>query len=29
MVDRRVDMIITGGANVFPAEVEKALIDHP
>ena len=22
-------MIITGGANVFPAEVEKALIDHP
>jgi bile acid-coenzyme A ligase len=29
VVDRRVDMIITGGANVFPAEVEKALIDHP
>jgi bile acid-coenzyme A ligase len=29
LVDRRVDMIITGGANVFPAEVEKALIDHP
>ncbi|MBL7494986.1 AMP-binding protein [Frankia sp. CNm7] len=27
--DRRVDMIITGGANVFPAEVEAALIDHP
>ncbi len=27
--DRRVDMIITGGANVFPAEIEKALIDHP
>jgi bile acid-coenzyme A ligase len=22
-------MIITGGANVFPAEVEYALIDHP
>ena len=22
-------MIITGGANVFPAEVEAALIDHP
>jgi bile acid-coenzyme A ligase len=29
LVDRRVDMIITGGANVFPAEVECALIDHP
>jgi bile acid-coenzyme A ligase len=29
LVDRRVDMIITGGANVFPAEVEVALIDHP
>ena len=29
VVDRRVDMIITGGANVFPAEVENALIDHP
>ncbi|MEW2355724.1 AMP-binding protein [Spirillospora sp. NPDC029432] len=27
--DRAVDMIITGGANVFPAEVETALIDHP
>jgi bile acid-coenzyme A ligase len=29
VVDRRVDMIITGGANVYPAEVENALIDHP
>lgn len=29
IIDRRVDMIITGGANVFPAEVEAALIDHP
>ena len=29
VVDRRVDMIITGGANVFPAEVESALVDHP
>ncbi|MDZ7734287.1 MAG: AMP-binding protein [Acidimicrobiia bacterium] len=29
LADRRVDMIITGGANVFPAEVETALIDHP
>jgi bile acid-coenzyme A ligase len=29
LADRRVDIIITGGANVFPAEVEAALIDHP
>jgi bile acid-coenzyme A ligase len=29
IVDRRVDMIITGGANVYPAEVESALADHP
>jgi bile acid-coenzyme A ligase len=29
LVDRRVDLIISGGANVFPAEVEAALIDHP
>jgi bile acid-coenzyme A ligase len=29
IADRRTDMIITGGANVFPAEVENALIDHP
>ena len=29
VVDRRQDMIITGGANVFPAEVEAALSDHP
>lgn len=29
IVDRRVDMIVAGGANVFPAEVECALIDHP
>jgi bile acid-coenzyme A ligase len=29
IVDRRVDLIITGGANVFPAEVETALVDHP
>lgn len=29
IVDRRVDMIVTGGANVYPAEVESALSDHP
>jgi bile acid-coenzyme A ligase len=29
LADRRVDMIITGGANVFPAEVEAALLEHP
>jgi bile acid-coenzyme A ligase len=29
LADRRVDLIVTGGANVFPAEVEAALIDHP
>jgi bile acid-coenzyme A ligase len=29
ILDRRVDLIISGGANVYPAEVESALIDHP
>jgi bile acid-coenzyme A ligase len=29
IADRRKDMIITGGANVFPAEVETALSEHP
>lgn len=29
VADRRVDLIISGGANVFPAEVEAALADHP
>jgi len=29
IADRRSDLIVTGGANVFPAEVETALGDHP
>jgi bile acid-coenzyme A ligase len=28
IADRRSDMIVTGGANVFPAEVECALAEH-
>jgi bile acid-coenzyme A ligase len=27
--DRREDMILTGGANVYPAEVEAAIQEHP
>jgi len=27
--DRRVDLIITGGSNVYPAEVEAVLAEHP
>jgi len=29
IADRKIDMIITGGANVYPAEVEEALHRHP
>jgi bile acid-coenzyme A ligase len=29
LADRRVDLIVTGGANVFPAEVEASIVDHP
>jgi bile acid-coenzyme A ligase len=29
VADRRQDMIISGGANVYPAEVEAALSEHP
>lgn len=29
LADRRVDVIITGGENVYPAEVESALQTHP
>src|SRR5207247_11149227 len=27
--DRIKDMVITGGENVYPAEVERVLIEHP
>ena len=29
LADRRVDLILTGGANVYPAEIEAALVEHP
>ena len=29
IADRRTDMIVSGGANVYPAEVESALAEHP
>jgi bile acid-coenzyme A ligase len=29
IADRRNDLIVTGGANVYPAEVEAALLQHP
>lgn len=29
IVDRKKDMIITGGINVFSAEVERAILSHP
>jgi long-chain acyl-CoA synthetase len=29
IVDRQKDMIITGGVNVYPAEVEAVLLSHP
>jgi bile acid-coenzyme A ligase len=29
VADRRVDLVITGGVNVYPAEVEAVLSEHP
>jgi fatty-acyl-CoA synthase len=29
LVDRKKDMIISGGENIYPAEVERALLEHP
>ncbi|HWF52834.1 MAG TPA: AMP-binding protein [Solirubrobacteraceae bacterium] len=29
LTDRRVDMIISGGVNIYPQEAENALIEHP
>ena len=29
LADRTSDMLIVGGANVYPAEVESALMEHP
>ncbi len=29
MSDRKIDMIISGGVNIYPAEIEAVLINHP
>ena len=29
LCDRKADMIISGGANIYPAEIEDEIIDHP
>jgi long-chain acyl-CoA synthetase len=29
IADRRTDMVISGGVNIYPAEIESALLAHP
>jgi long-chain acyl-CoA synthetase len=29
LCDRKIDMIISGGANIYPAEIESVLVSHP
>ncbi len=29
MTDRKIDMIISGGVNIYPAEIEEVLLKHP
>ncbi|GAB2929330.1 AMP-binding protein [Nonomuraea fastidiosa] len=29
LCDRRTDMIVSGGVNIYPAEIEAALLEHP
>ncbi len=29
LCDRKIDMIISGGVNIYPAEIEAALLNHP
>jgi long-chain acyl-CoA synthetase len=29
LCDRKIDMIISGGANIYPAEIENVLLMHP
>ena len=29
LVERKKDMIVSGGENVYPAEIERVLLDHP